>query len=720
MQTSSSSPPPPSTQQQQHYHHQQPSLPAKSTAETSQTKQINEQQENPPPFFLFDAPCELRYNFLQSQRMHDSLPTLSTITNDSNSYHYGMAVNGFHPQLNAQVNPVLPLSVAGFGVVGDCGGGNSSTLLPNNSNSSASNSHPNLQGGGGGCSSSLSSTTTSYNPVVQLIDGRYKGKRSTAGGKERNEREQRRAQKITELIEKLRLSMVKGGWKVEMKSKYHTLTTCADYVQHLIKATKEKEKAVEQAKSDLTIRERKLEEDKALQESRSDPESVTSSLTASTAGSTPCSGSGSEKEGAGGQLDSQNNSKKRKAESGSSGSSEDQDNNTIEADVDKQIMKKVRLTKEVAKGSGGDDSTSSTDSSIGEEGGGSGPGGKNISLDKMSSSVSDITDSNRSSSDATGGGNGKTSGKKRTSPSGSYNGTGEQLSSTEDNDAGTSSGQPSSSSISSTAAVVRGGGSRERHHKHSDVVIKEKKDQKKRKHRREKTSLEQDFQLDYEEVFLTSNIPQLIATAAGRIITWNDFFLRATGLTEQEAKRLTIFSIVQADELSSLFEMVAAALRKSSSKTPPNKRHRKAILSSIDLDKESDVSSSSSKKKSNQQEWAAITLPCISFPALNSSEKLLGNSHHPNPLFMTVTLMHDVDPQKRCFHCVLTDCPGTKGDIGSVTPELLAMLFTQRSFGPEKKTSGKDKKTSSNPLKKQLIDATSESDATREDTNNMV
>mmetsp|Transcript_18167 Transcript_18167/g.25975 ORF Transcript_18167/g.25975 Transcript_18167/m.25975 type:complete len:167 (+) Transcript_18167:3354-3854(+) len=166
--------------------------------------------------------------------------------------------------------------------------------------------------------------------------------------------------------------------------------------------------------------------------------------------------------------------------------------------------------------------------------------------------------------------------------------------------------------------------------------------------------------------------------------------------------------------------MVAAALRKSSSKTPPNKRHRKAILSSIDLDKESEVSSSSSKKNSNQQEWAAITLPCISFPALNSSEKLLGNSHHPNPLFMTVTLMHDVDPQKRCFHCVLTDCPGTKGDIGSVTPELLAMLFTQRSFGPEKKTSGKDKKTSSNPLKKQLIDATSESDATREDTNNMV
>lgn len=91
------------------------------------------------------------------------------IAQDSNSFHYGMAVNGFHPQLNAQVNPIIP------------------------------------------------STTT-----VQLIDARSKKKKT---GRERNEREQKRAAKITELIEKLRLGMERGGWKVEMKSKYHTLST---------------------------------------------------------------------------------------------------------------------------------------------------------------------------------------------------------------------------------------------------------------------------------------------------------------------------------------------------------------------------------------------------------------------------------------------------------------------------------------------------------------
>lgn len=88
-----------------------------------------------------------------------------------------MAVNGFHPQLNAQINPVLPLS--------------GTAALPAGQ--------------------------------VQLVDAR--SKKNNRAGKERNEREQKRAQKITELIEKLRISMENGGWKVEMKSKFHTLST---------------------------------------------------------------------------------------------------------------------------------------------------------------------------------------------------------------------------------------------------------------------------------------------------------------------------------------------------------------------------------------------------------------------------------------------------------------------------------------------------------------
>ena len=61
----------------------------------------------------------------------------------------------------------------------------------------------------------------------------------------------------------------------------HIYHRCKDYVEHLIKTTKEKEEALEKAKADLMEKQKKQQEDKAANESRSDPESVMSSLTAS-------------------------------------------------------------------------------------------------------------------------------------------------------------------------------------------------------------------------------------------------------------------------------------------------------------------------------------------------------------------------------------------------------------------------------------------------------
>jgi hypothetical protein len=136
----------------------------------TQTSAQNPQET--PPFYLFDAPCELRANFLQAQRQNDM-----TNFQDSNSFHYGMAVNGFHPQVNAQVNPIMPASLG-------------AAVLPNGKH-------------------------------VELIDGRHKHTRKSS---QRNEREQQRAQKITELIDKLRNTMEEGGWRVEMKSKYQILS----------------------------------------------------------------------------------------------------------------------------------------------------------------------------------------------------------------------------------------------------------------------------------------------------------------------------------------------------------------------------------------------------------------------------------------------------------------------------------------------------------------
>ena len=83
------------------------------------------------------------------------------------------------------------------------------------------------------------------------------------------------------------------------------------------------------------------------------------------------------------------------------------------------------------------------------------------------------------------------------------------------------------------------------------------------------------------------------------------------------------------------------------------------------------------------EEWQAITLKCVPFPshgAKGDGEKkpaaATEATHHPNPLYITVALMEDENRDQRCFHCILTDCPGTHGKLGSVTPELFALLFT--------------------------------------------
>lgn len=243
-----------------------------------------------------------------------------------------------------------------------------------------------------------------------------------------------------------------------------SLDRCADYVQHLMKMTKEKEEAVEKARADLEVKERKFEEDKALLEGgRSENESVTSSLTASSSVSDQDRGA-------------QGSATKRKA------APADSCNDSATSTKKQKI---AELTKETGKQSRG------------------GPQGHSISLGKMSSSMSDITDSNRGSSDSSGEKAGGAAHKKHRH--------GDEISKA-----------PSSSSISSTAAVIRGAGSEQRDHGHADVVVKEMTSRARKRSRqlrcRERSSLNRKFDLDYEEVFLTSNLPQIIATPAGRVV----------------------------------------------------------------------------------------------------------------------------------------------------------------------------------------------------------
>lgn len=147
---------------------------------------------------------------------HLSELTANFRNNPNVSVHYGMAVNGFHPQVNAQVNPVFPLSNNGriggtasnqqtLAGAGGAVGGNRSSGTNNERNQSR-------VGGRGG------NTTTAAAANAGAASAH------TRNSRERNNREQVRAQKITQLISELRENMEKGGWQEEMKSKYQTLS----------------------------------------------------------------------------------------------------------------------------------------------------------------------------------------------------------------------------------------------------------------------------------------------------------------------------------------------------------------------------------------------------------------------------------------------------------------------------------------------------------------
>jgi hypothetical protein len=218
---------------------------------------------------------------------------------------------------------------------------------------------------------------------------------------------------------------------------------CADYLKHLAQATKEKEELVKKAKTKLEMTERKIEEEKATVE-RSDPESVASSLTCG--------------------------SKRKDKREGDGERNSDQDEDVK--------VKKVKII----------DSTSETSSNDSQRRGG--PGMKNISLDKMSSGISDISDSNKGSSKSGDGTNGKSS---------------------------------EGSCLEGAVSPVASNGKANEDWGHPDVVVKVRKQQRVLpepvEKNREMTSLDSDFELDYNEVFVSSNVPQLIATPTGRIVT---------------------------------------------------------------------------------------------------------------------------------------------------------------------------------------------------------
>jgi len=122
--------------------------------------------------------------------------------------HYGVTVNGFHPQVNARVNPVVGVKYAPLPSVGGSSIAQSSL----------------------GPSLGLNQSMVRHQPaVVSSVSSAGRNNQSGSSSHarsslERNQREAERAQKITRLITDIKVSMEEGGWKEEMKSKYQTLS----------------------------------------------------------------------------------------------------------------------------------------------------------------------------------------------------------------------------------------------------------------------------------------------------------------------------------------------------------------------------------------------------------------------------------------------------------------------------------------------------------------
>lgn len=354
--------------------------------------------------------------------------------------------------------------------------------------------------------------------------------------------------------------------------------SCAQYIKHMIKLTSEKKDENTKLNSELDEKRRKLEredEEKAMQEGRSDPESVTSSLTSDTTMSTARH---KQQEETSGESGGDDDTKKRKLPSNDGNlevvsSGDDSNNNLNDANNNSHSSssnKKHRISSSEEGGSAGTGSGSSNSRT--ESGsGGSGSGG----ISKTISSVSELTDSNRGSSSNNSGG-----------------GISDDLP-TEQDSRESASGimedgvdQPSISSISSDAAVASEKTNRDRNTGHKDVVFNNDKRMGRKRPPEEVTSLERTFELNYEEVFHKSNIPQLIATTSGKIVSWNQCFGKATGFRKSEIERMTIFSLVKPENLANFFEIVGAALRPDDEEIAEESINNSTVTNSSGEDKD--------------------------------------------------------------------------------------------------------------------------------------
>ena len=109
---------------------------------------------------------------------------------------------------------------------------------------------------------------------------------------------------------------------------------------------------------------------------------------------------------------------------------------------------------------------------------------------------------------------------------------------------------------------------------------------------------------------------------------------------------MTIFSLVQPDKLSNFFEIAAAALRTETAdgtnndpapESSGNSTNTSGTNTSSDTEKDPEQSNDESKDTSERMwDYAAMTLPCIDFPAMKKRREDAEPVTHFDPLYVTV------------------------------------------------------------------------------------
>ena len=182
-----------------------------------------------------------------------------------------------------------------------------------------------------------------------------------------------------------------------------------------------------------------------------------------------------------------------------------------------------------------------------------------------------------------------------------------------------------------------------------------------------------EFYLDSSVLYATSHI---IPLRCFNQFLGNEKFVNITDLAEDEiSELLTVFNLVQSDYIPRLFNLFSLALRGGS--PPPLRLHSSDESSSDcgsacetsppahgaanaqcgqddacsstddaikhDVGECSSENESANRESSGDYQHVSMVVPCATFK--NKQESYC----------VTITLMNDIDPRRRCFHCVFGD-----------------------------------------------------------------